>query len=95
MSSIIANGRFVGPTIFDEADDSDHHKDLIYDANDNIDRIDIYEDASLTIKLFEKQLNYVDGKLITIVLTRLSDSAVATKTLVYDVDGNLDNIIIS
>jgi hypothetical protein len=95
VSSIVLGGPFFGKTLFDDADDSDFHKDLIF-TGAQLSQVDIYEDAALTVKLFEQALTFnAAGQLITVVLTRLEDSATATKTLAYLPDGKLDTVIIS
>ena len=51
--------------------------------------LSIYTNSSKAVKLFDKALSYNVGQLITIVITRITDSATLTKNLLYNPDGTL------
>ena len=69
----------------------DFYKELTYSSGD-LSKIETYEDATKVNKLFTKDLTYTAGSLTQIVLTNETTSTTETKTLSYDVSGNLINI---
>ena len=69
-----------------------NYKELTY-VGGNLVTITIYKSIAKLVTLFDKVLSYTSGDLTGIVLTRHSDNVKLTKTLAYDIDGNLINII--
>jgi len=67
-------------------------KQFTYDVNGNITDKDIYEDSSLSQHIFNVVYTYTGDDITTITVTRISDNFVFTKTLSYDVNGNLTDI---
>jgi len=68
-------------------------RETIYDTNGLLTNLSIYTNSSKTTKLFNKDFTYdVSEVLTTITLTRVSDSTILTKNLVYNVDGTLRSI---
>jgi len=66
-------------------------KEFLY-TGDNLTQLNIYEDNTLTIKLFQVDYTYTGDDLTLITVERIMDSYVYTKTLSYDVNGNLESI---
>lgn len=54
--------------------------------------IEIWDSAAKLNLLFSKAFNYTGDLITSIVLTRLRDSAILTKTLLYDVDNKVSSI---
>ena len=54
--------------------------------------ITFYTSSSKTTTMFTKAFTYTAGALTQTLLTRISDSAILTKNLVYDIDDNLISI---
>ena len=54
--------------------------------------IETYEDNSKTVNLFTKSFTYVSGTLTQITLLNIATNVTETKTLSYDISGNLINI---
>jgi len=54
--------------------------------------LSIYTDSGKGTKLFNKDFTYSTGQLTTVVLTRISDSVISTKNLLYNIDGTLLSI---
>jgi hypothetical protein len=71
-----------------------NYKELTYTDGD-LTSVDIYENNTKAVKLFNKTLTYTLGYLTQTVLTRISDSATLTKDFVYDVDNNLESVTVS
>lgn len=67
-----------------------YYKEFTYTDNKLTD-VDVYEDDTKTVQLFNKTLTYTESKLTQTDLTRISDSAVVTKTFSY-IDDNLVSI---
>jgi len=67
-------------------------KQFTYDVNGNITDKDIYEDSSLSQHIFNVVYTYTGDDITTITVTRISDNFVFTKTLTYDINGNLTDI---
>jgi hypothetical protein len=57
--------------------------------------VNVYEDNTKTVQLFNKILAYTGSRLTQTVLTRISDGATLTKDFVYDVDNNLESVTVS
>ena len=68
------------------------YKEFTYDVNGNITDQLIYQDDSLSTLLFTIVYTYTGDDLTTIEITREIDSLTITKTLTYDVDGNLTSL---
>ena len=71
--------------------DGDFYKQLTY-SNGDLSKIETYENATKSTKLFTKELTYTTGYLTQVVTTNEITSVIETKTLSYDVNGNLINI---
>ena len=69
----------------------DFYKQLTY-SNGDLSKIETYENATKSTKLFTKELTYTTGYLTQVVTTNEITSVIETKTLSYDVNGNLINI---
>jgi hypothetical protein len=54
--------------------------------------IDIWETPAMLVQLFGKTFSYTGDQLDQTVLTRMSDSATLTRSLAYDIDGNLVSV---
>jgi hypothetical protein len=70
---------------------TEYYDELIY-VNGLLTTIETYEDNSKAVKLFTKSLTYSVGVLTQISLLNISTNITETKTLSYDIDGNLINI---
>lgn len=70
----------------------DCFKQFSYDVDGNIIEQNIYKDNTGTDLLFNIVYHYVSGNLTEIIVTRSSDSFTYTKTLTYDLSGNLTTI---
>ena len=57
-------------------------KVLLYTGN-KLTTVNIYEDNTKTVLMFNKALSYTGNNLTSTILTRLSDGAVLSKALVY------------
>lgn len=68
-----------------------NYKEFTYTAGD-LTGIDIYEDDTKAVKLFNKIFTCISGTLTQLVLTRVSDSATLTKDFNYDINENLESI---
>ena len=70
---------------------TEYYDELIY-VTGLLTTIETYEDNSKAVKLFTKSLTYSVGVLTQISLLNISTNITETKTLSYDIDGNLINI---
>ena len=70
---------------------SDYYDELIYVAG-LLTTIETYIDSSKLVNLFTKSFTYSGGVLSQITLLNISTNVTETKTLNYDVSGNLINI---
>jgi YD repeat-containing protein len=68
------------------------YKQFTYDGSGNITEQLIYEDDTQNNLLYTSTYSYTGDDLTTITITRASDSFVVTKTLTYDVSGNLTSL---
>ena len=69
----------------------DYYDQLIY-VGGLLTTIETYEDNTKAVNLFTKSFTYTGGALTQISLLNISTSVTETKTLSYDVSGNLINI---
>lgn len=61
-----------------------------YDINGVITRIDIWNNSSKVLQIFKKEITYnLDGLVSQVKVTRLLDNIQLTKTLTYDINGNV------
>ncbi len=95
--SILVSGKMTAAQYaalgFDMARDiaiSTYTKELIYTGPD-LTSINIWTDATKTVKMYTKVLNYTLGELTSVTTTRFVDSATFTKTLTYTL-GNLTQV---
>lgn len=63
---------------------SNNYKEMIFDVDGQLTDVNIYADNTKTIQLFSLELSYTNSQLTQSVLTRISDGATLTKTLVYN-----------
>jgi len=70
------------------------YKEFSYDVDDNIIGQTIYSDTAGLILAFTVTYDYTGDDLTLITVVRASDSFTYTKTLAYDVGGNLESITI-
>ena len=68
-----------------------YYKEFSYSGG-NLAEIDIYEDTTKAVKLFNKSILYTSGNVAQTVLTRISDNEKVAKRFYYNVDGTLNNI---
>jgi hypothetical protein len=66
-----------------------------YDVDGNVDNKSIYRDDTKIVKYYNIDYAYNSGDLITMTVTRISDSFSYVKEFEYDIDGNLINININ
>jgi hypothetical protein len=66
-----------------------YYKEFTY-IGSQLTGVDVYEDNTKVVQLFNKILTYTESKLTRTDLTRISDSVVLTKTFSY-----VDNKLIS
>ena len=69
----------------------DYYDELIYAAG-LLTTIETYTNSSKTVNLFTKSFTYSGGVLTQITLLNIVENTTETKTLNYDVNGNLINI---
>jgi hypothetical protein len=61
------------------------YTELTYDVNNKISAVYNYVDDSKTVQLFNKSFTYdINGRCSEIVITRASDGASLTKSMIYD-----------
>jgi hypothetical protein len=70
------------------------YKFFDYDLDGNIVRQDIYSDTAGLVLAFTVTYDYTGDDLTLITVERESDGFTYTKTLAYDIDGNLTSITI-
>lgn len=61
-------------------------------SNDDLNRIDIWESDNKGSLLFTKEFYYTNDDLTSIILTDVINSKVLTKTLTYNIEGNLESV---
>lgn len=64
------------------------YKEFVYTGED-LTTLNVWTDNTMTTKLFQADYTYSSGNLTEIYVERISDGANYTKTLSYDVGGNL------
>lgn len=69
----------------------DVYKEFIYTSG-NLSTVNIWEDDTMSVKIYQTNYSYSGGNLTQIQTTRTSDSFVYTKIFTYDGEGNLINI---
>jgi len=72
-----------------------NYKEFGYDIDNSLNLITIYENDTKAVTLFTKSLIYTNGNLSQTVLTRITDSAILTKDISYDINGLLESIEVS
>ena len=68
-----------------------YYTEYTYTSSD-LTRIDVWENDNKGSLLFTKEFYYTNDDLTSIILTDVINSKVLTKTLTYDIEGNLESV---
>jgi hypothetical protein len=68
------------------------YHELTYDVDGNVTNVDVWDTALKGTKLFSKVISYSGGNIDEVTITDELTSKVLTKSITYDVDGNIETV---